>query len=111
MSHTVSKNPRWVPSEGSVLVIRKEQFQLLTDSVEVKFAAELAAFLRERMDSPSSSELSELTRHVIARAGFWDIRAESDVCKYAILSLVLGADFDQRLPWAAEILKQVPHRG
>jgi hypothetical protein len=41
----------------------------------------------------------------IERAAAHDIYAEREVCKFIDLMLVFGIDFDQRCPWAKEILK------
>jgi hypothetical protein len=98
-----------------VLTIREEQIALLTMDLESRFAIRVAGHLKKnfpaRCGAQGEDAFLEGVRHCIQRARQWDILAERDICKYAILGLILGPNFDSELPWASEILELVPLQG
>lgn len=62
----------------------------------------------------SDAELDEIIREAVGRALEHDIRTERGTCKFVVLWLVLGRDFDRdpQQPWIREILGGTRvHRG
>jgi hypothetical protein len=77
---------------------------------EERVIAHLEANLPEFCEELSQDELEATVHRCVERAKAWEILAEGDICKYAILGLLLGADFDTERPWAQAILKQLPKK-
>jgi len=98
-----------------VLTIRNEQMEALRSAVEARFEKQVLAYLRRqfpgRCGALPDETLCDHVRKCIRRARGWGIMAERDICKYAVLGLVMGSDFDRARPWAAAILNQITERG
>jgi hypothetical protein len=77
---------------------------------EERVIEHLETHLPEFCAEAGPDELKATVHRCVERAKAWEILAESDICKYAILSLLLGADFDTEQPWANAILKQLPKK-
>jgi hypothetical protein len=94
-----------------MLVIRKEQIEVLKQVPLAVFKQKMVALLRE--DFPRDCEIlgDEQIRKVlelgIGRAKGYGFDTRGDVCDYIVLMFKLGSFFDEDplLPWAAELLK------
>jgi hypothetical protein len=90
------------------VVIRTEQLRSFADSAATGFDERMVAHLRKcfpaECDALREPGVRETIRQGIARSAPYGVTGERDVCKFIDLMMLLGPDFDTRLPWAARIL-------
>lgn len=97
-----------------MLVIRKEQMQILSDSVFTYFVEQMMAhlwkFFPELTRDKSADDMREMICGSVDHAEKYKIVAGHDVCLFTHLILLFGPDFDENpeLPWARETLTDVP---
>lgn len=95
-----------------MLIIRKEQWDLLSQAELDKFESWVADHVREffprQFRSTGEAGIRQLIQLGRKRAAGYGISSRSDVCKYIDFMLVLGRDFDRdsRLSWASEALNK-----
>ena len=93
-----------------MLVIRKEQMEVLQSYQRDQFEQRAQSYLREALPGACAgmddAQLRQVIRAGVARAAEHDITAECDVVGYLELTLRLGRDFDTdpAYPWARPIL-------
>ncbi len=94
-----------------MLVIRKTQMEAFSQYMEKSFEDRMLKHLREffpvRCEDLQESELRQLVRQGVTRAGSHGFTSERDVARYTDLMFALGANFDQHraTAWAAAILR------
>ena len=95
-----------------VLVIRREQMNaLLAHRRLVRAVDHARKCFPEQCAKLTADELRRTARSALSRAGAYGMTSMRDALQFLDLMLVLGADFDERLPWAREILEEQTGRG
>jgi hypothetical protein len=93
---------------NAMLTIRNEQMAVcskaMIDDFEVRMMAHLRKHFPEPYSSLGDSTAREMIRYGMQQAALYEIRGERDLCKYIDLTMVLGKDFDQQLPWVSKVL-------
>lgn len=91
-----------------MIEIRREQLATLADDRAASLPGRIARCLTEIATAKATSlrprTLEQGVVAAIDRARAWGITIEWDACRFALLSLELGAAFEQE-PWAREILE------
>ncbi|MEA3642482.1 MAG: hypothetical protein VBE63_21425 [Lamprobacter sp.] len=89
------------------LTISHEQMQQLQAHQEASFLDRLVDFLHEQFpetaDEPQETFRQALTE-LIERSESWGLAAEDEIARYCVTAWLLGVDFDQEFPVAADIL-------
>lgn len=94
-----------------MLTIRREQMDAFEAAAVRDFERRMLAHVKEHLPKHHAVLGEEILRRVIrygiGRAEAHGFTAESDVCLYITLMLMLGSRFDEdpQLPWAEEILQ------
>ncbi len=90
-----------------MIEIRPEQLAALDDDRTASLPRRIARYLVDTFPEKASAlrprQLDELVAAAIERAHAHGIDIEWDVCRFALLRLELGPDFEHA-PWATEIL-------
>jgi hypothetical protein len=89
-----------------MLVLRREQSKILSDDVRERA---IKQYVHEKFPAKSErlgGRFGAVVESAVKRAGHYGLTAYQDVLRYAILTVVLGENFEERpdLDWAAEIL-------
>ncbi len=91
-----------------MLRILDEQMAHLAERTRRRFATIVERYLRESFTSwvaPLSDEhLRAWVEHALGKAERYGVTTEPEAAQLVLLFLVLGADADERLPWAQETL-------
>jgi hypothetical protein len=92
-----------------VVSIRPEQMAAFASAASVQFEAALLDYAREfhgqAVDRYGEDAAREAIREGIARAAGYGITERRHVCLFIDVLFTCGRDFDVRLEWAAEILR------
>lgn len=91
-----------------MLTIRNEQLHAFSAQLLERFVRAEARRLREvhqgHLDEMAVEELRSMVNRGIARAARYDCVLKEDISAFLDLTVILGEDFDTRLPWANAIL-------
>jgi hypothetical protein len=94
--------------DRSVLVIRREQVATLSEIACDRFALRLRADLKQwfpdRTSSFDDEQLYREVRAAIDRAAALGFTTERTVARFVVVTLMLGACFDEHCHWARRIL-------
>jgi hypothetical protein len=93
--------------EGNMLVIRKEQMDIIRTSLGKKrFTDRIVNRLKKMLPEKDEQDLLEVAQYGILRAEQNQFITERDICQYIDLMAVFGKDFDKdpELPWVKEVL-------
>lgn len=87
--------------------ISDQAFGQFSQVSEIEFVEKLAEFLKANVpgmaDLAGSSNLL-MTSQVVQEARLHGFKLEPDIARFAVCAALLGTDFTQRFPGAAEIL-------
>lgn len=72
---------------------------------EENMLAHLNRFFPQQCADLSPQQLKDTVQYGIKRASWYGITTERDIYKFIDVILLLGPDFDRKVPWAVEILK------
>lgn len=92
-----------------MLIIRKEQWDVLSNSMLRSFEDETLKHVRKFFpqicqhhdDMTLRRRIRKHTKH----AASYGIDGQSDICKFIDVIFALDPDFDTKLPWVQDILK------
>lgn len=93
-----------------MLIIRKEQMEVLSRYMVEQFVDRAAAHLRssfiEQTKALTDDDIRALINSGIEKAEGFDLTIEEDVTRYLELMIIYGKDFDSDpgISWAGEIL-------
>lgn len=99
------------------MVIRPAQIAALHDSLERAFVSRMLVHLSSGFGSHIETlgldhlSLEEMIRRGIANAREYRVVEESDIELYLECMVLLGPDFDRRIPWCAAALQDVALSG
>jgi hypothetical protein len=89
-----------------MLTIRQEQMDALLAQRRLSMVVTHAhKFFPEQCAQLRPEELQQTAQSAMKRAASYGLTPMRDVLQFLDLVMVLGADFDSRLPWAREILE------
>jgi hypothetical protein len=91
-----------------MLKLSRKQMETFSHAALMRFETQMLTHLRrffpESYQALGDDGARELIHLGLQRTASHHLVAERDVCKYINLMVVLGRDFDHRVPWAREIL-------
>src|SRR5262245_22873116 len=94
--------------ESRVLVIRSEQIAAFRAAAATDFENRVVHHVRKHLPTAcaamTDSALRGLVRHGVERAGALVTTSQREVCKYIMLMLAFGRDFDETRPWARDVV-------
>ena len=93
-----------------MLIIRQRQLDIFREEQSTRFENAVLTHLERcfpsKLESMGEARARHLIRLGIDRARKYGFTTQRLVCKFIDLLLVLGADFDTNLPWAATTLAE-----
>lgn len=91
-----------------MLIIRKEQMQILSGHMRVNFRNRMAELVRkrfkEKFESQSDEAVFAFIDHGISRAQNHGIGSRQDVRRYVLFMAAHGRDFDTEQEWARRVI-------